>query len=235
MPTDKTMLTVAEVLELPAGDSENATWINPGFIARVDKIVSTKGKQPPYKEMQICTLVDPDHPARELMMTLFRKAAPFREGDVIEVAGKGLRRTEYRGAAQATPGQETTMHVLTAGTGAHRPAARSSAAAGDGEGESFESARPAPDTRGGGRDKGEHGRDDSHAHRAGPINGQTVGMAVKLAGDILIHNCLSGTPQTPVDITTLENRLVDVASQIIRASQRLEAGKLSDPGEPVDF
>lgn len=152
------LMTVGEVLELPVGDSEKAVWID-GFTALVVKIVATETKKRPVREMNICTLVDPnDDRGPELGMTIFGPVR-FREGDVIEVSGKGLRRTEYDGIQQATPGRDTDIHVLEAA-----PAGRSRA-------EERQPARrepdrreerrePAPDTRGGSRDKGEHGRDE---------------------------------------------------------------------------
>lgn len=112
MPTDKQMLTVAEVLKLTPGDEQNATWINPGFIAYVKQVTTTAAKKS-GKPMHICTLCDPDG-SYELGMTLFTPTIPFGEGDTIEVAGKGLRRTAYNGLAQATPGRETEIHVVQA-------------------------------------------------------------------------------------------------------------------------
>lgn len=65
------------------------------------------------------------------------------------------------------------------------------------------------------------------------VNGQTVGMAVKLAGDILLHAATAES--LPVDLSTLQDRLVNIASEIIRASQRLESGQLTPDSQDVPY
>lgn len=103
------MLSVAEVFEMTPGDSQNATWINPGMIAVVAKIQATKVKAT-GRPMNICTLRDQTGSA-EISMTVF-SAVNFGEGDVIEVGGQGFRRTEYNGMAQVTLGKTPEIHVL---------------------------------------------------------------------------------------------------------------------------
>jgi hypothetical protein len=120
------MLTVSEVLELVPGDDQNATWINPGFIGYVKNVTITNAKKS-GKPMHICTLCDPDG-SYVLGMTVFTPTIPFAEGDTIEVSGKGLRRTEFNGNAQATPGRETEIRVVQAPNHA-APARKSSAPA----------------------------------------------------------------------------------------------------------
>lgn len=112
------MLSVAEVLELMPGDEKDATWINPGFRAIVSKIVKAKGKKSPFRPMVICTLVGTND-VGELGMTVFQASVPFNEGDEIEVSGQGLRRTQYNGIEQASPGKGTTFHVITKGDRGH--------------------------------------------------------------------------------------------------------------------
>ena len=119
------MLSVAEVCEMQPGDEHNATWINPGFIARVGEIQSTNVKKT-GKPMHICTLHDTVGSA-SISMTVFTNKPGFDTGDTIEVSGKGLRRSEFRGLDQVSVGRETEIHVVSAGAA---PAPRAAASAG---------------------------------------------------------------------------------------------------------
>lgn len=141
------MLSVAEVFEMQAGDEQNATWINPGFTAVVENVKSTKTQK--GQTMNICTLQDQTGSAR-ISMTVFGPVK-FSEGNVIEVSGQGLRRTEYKGLAQVSLGKATEVHVIGASVHHQDQAARK------------ENLEPAVN--------------GSKQH----INGQTVGMAVKEA------------------------------------------------------
>lgn len=107
--TEEKMLSVAEVFEMTPGDEQNATWINPGFTAVVSDIKATQVKST-GRTMNICTLQDQTGSAK-ISMTVF-SAVKFSKGDVIEVRGAGLRRTEYNGLAQVSMGKATEIHVL---------------------------------------------------------------------------------------------------------------------------
>lgn len=152
MPTKKEMLSVAEVYEMEPGTEDAAAWINPGFVATVVKIVRTQTKRPPRKDMFICTLKDDVNDKVEISMTLF-ESCPFDEGDVIEVEGKGLRRTEYNDLAQVSVGRETKVHKI--GRSVTHEAKKESEAKSDGA--------PA----------------GSSSSSASSFHGATVGMAVK--------------------------------------------------------
>lgn len=151
MPEKETMLSVAEVFELQPGTEEDPTWVNPGMLATVAKIVNTKVKQGRMegRTMNICTLRDTVGSA-EISMTLFQ-AAKFKEGDVIELSGGGIRRTEYKGMAQVTMGKNSQVHLV--GKGVHH----------EDQERRKENLEPAPN--------GTKQR----------VNGQTVGMAMKEA------------------------------------------------------
>ncbi len=213
------MLSVAQVLEMTPGDDQNATWINPGFVAVVSEIKSTKAKSS-GKPMHICTLKDTQIDA-EIMLTVFRPSVPFSQGDTIEVTGQGLRRTEYNGAEQATMGKGTEIHVVRKG-GQSRPSngpgtARQAQPTQQAQEESFENAAPVGRTSA----PTNHRQEANLVDRPNPVNGQTVGMAVKAAVDILIHN------QTPVDLAKLQNNVEAIASCLIAASRRLESGAVA--------
>jgi len=107
MATEK-MLSVEEVLELVPGDQDNATWVNPGMTAVVRSIKRTNTKKGGV--MNICTLGSQTGSA-EISMSVFA-AVKFNEGDLIEISGQGLRRTEYNGLQQVSLGKNTEIHVL---------------------------------------------------------------------------------------------------------------------------
>lgn len=102
------MLSVAEVCELQPGDEQNATWINPGFTGVVRTITKRAKKAGGF--FWPCVIADTTGSATvEVSFFLVPK---FSEGDLIEISGQGLRRTEYNGKAQAAIGKATEVHVL---------------------------------------------------------------------------------------------------------------------------
>lgn len=135
MPTNNVMLSVSQVCALAPGDEQNASWINPGFSGVVNQITNkTYGGG---KTMYVCIIGDVNKPDM-VEMTLF-KPTPFKEGDLIDVRGKGLRRTEYQGKAQVSVGKETQFAV----SGGRKPALAPPTAARPAQ-------TPRNDTRGGG-------------------------------------------------------------------------------------
>lgn len=228
MPTATESISVAEVLEMHPGDENNPTWLN-DVVATVLSIASkTTRTNKPYWP---CELVDTVNASAVISMTVWQ-APRFKQGDTINITGKGARLTEYEGHYQITLGKQSEVHVTNAGGGGGaggKPAARRSAPANERQEANLED-RPAA---GAGSPA-----DRSGPAAAGPINGQTVGMAVKAAVDILIHNAgaVDG-PAAPVDLPTLQKKVETIAMTIISASRRLEAGKVAapDPGEDVPF
>ncbi len=187
------MLSVAEVCELPAGDADNATWINPGFTATV--LTITKKETKAGKSFWPCILQDTTGSAK--IEVSFFTAPRFDEGDVITISGQGLRRTEYQGKPQAAIGQKTEVHVTEKGTG------RKSA--------------PLAERREQPQD-----RAPAASGAAQPVNGQTVGMAMKEALALLTSD---GT--LALDTPEFWAAVHRTASDIIRVSQLLEKGKLA--------
>lgn len=111
MPTTtEKMLSVAEVCELQPGDDQNATWINPGFTGVVRTITKKTKKAGGF--FWPCVIADTTGSAT--IEVSFFQAPKFSEGDVIELSGSGLRRTEYNGKAQAAIGKQTEIHVVGA-------------------------------------------------------------------------------------------------------------------------
>ena len=208
------MLTVAQVLELVPGDEQNATWINPGFIAVVREIKSTKTKST-GKPMHICTLEDTTNPGIEISMTTFTPSAGFSQGDTIQVEGKGLRRSEYNGLAQVSIGRETEIHILKRAAGGSKAAAPSTA-------KQNAPVQPPPNST------------PVEGQRPMPM-GVTVGMAINNAVQILIHNAKAeGDVGAPIDLSKLRANVEAVAIDLIIASRRLETGQVA-PSEDVPY
>lgn len=208
MAKDKTMLRVAEVFEMEPGTEEKAAWVNPGMtgIVTAIKVMKSKKGQP----MFLCTLKDADGSA-EIHMTLFdhcatSKGEAIKEGFVLEIFGKGLRRTEYKDLQQISLGRDTEIHKV--GESAHyKPSATAGAAGGE-------------RATSGGAPAGERAASTE-------IYGGTVGMAMKEA--MALHT-------RGLDGEHLNNALCsplfwgavhETASDVIRLSIALERGKLA--------
>lgn len=140
--------------------------------------------------------------AAEISMTVF-SAIKFAEGDLIEVSGQGLRRTVYNQLQQVTPGQKTEIHIL--GRSAHAPEQAERKAAGQ------------PPVSGNG---------------SFPVNGQTVGMAMK-EGLALAGMAAGGVTRDVLKDPLFWQDVKTYAGNIIRISRSLEAGKLSAPSWPT--
>jgi len=118
------MLSVAEVFELPAGKPDEPTWINPGVSGVVRTMTERKTKT--GKQLWNCVLADQTGSAT--VDVSFFSAPFFKEGDLIELSGQGLRRTEYNGKAQVSLSAKTEIHRL--GTSVHHQEQAQAAAEG---------------------------------------------------------------------------------------------------------
>jgi len=107
---NESMLSVAEVFELPAGKPDEPTWINPGCSGVVRSMTERKTKT--GKHLWNCVLADQTGSAT--VEVSFFSAPSFKEGDLIELSGQGLRRTEYNGKAQMSLSAKTEIHRLGA-------------------------------------------------------------------------------------------------------------------------
>lgn len=186
MATDPKMLSVAEVCEMQAGDKENTVWINPGFVGVVRSINPRVGA----KKTWPCMIADTVG-SSTIEICLFQ-APKFNEGDLIEISGKGLRRTEYNGKPQAAIGKDTEIHVL--GRSVHHEEQKERAATSQ------------PSVNG----------------QLQPVPGQSVGMAIKEALTALVPG-----NQARLNSTSFWFEVHQFASDVIRISRQLEAGKLA--------
>lgn len=204
--TENPLMSVAEVLEIvPSDDS----WVNDGFVALVRSI-----KPPPanaQKKFWKCVLGDTTGGA-SINLTLF--AAPkFREGDTIEVVGKGIKRKDYNGTPEVSIGKTTEFHVVTrASAGSPPPQSQASPS------------EPEPH-----QSPNEHGA----GHTSSPVNqyihGQTVGMAMKEALTLVTRDMKADQLLVAMGTPLFWQHVHMAASDIIRVSLVLEKGKLAAP------
>lgn len=220
MSKNTAMLTVGQVLELAPGDKQNATWINPGFVGQIESIESfTSNKGDRFFNVGV---VDPDN-ANIAIGTLLSNDPKFKEGDIVEFSGKGLRRTEYKNKAQFSTGRDTDIIVTRSGVS--HPATRSAATNG--------AARPA--ANGGQSAPPSSSGSPSAAHA--PIFGATVGMAMKeaLALAVMEHGGIPALDDTtnpdaspsPLKDPAFWGRVHEIASDICRVSLLIEKGKIA--------
>lgn len=216
MSTNK-CLTIAEVCQMRDGE-----WVNEGVIARVstieNKTAGPKAKKPGSK-FWVVTLVAEDGPENVELSLFF--APKFREGDLIELTGKGIKFTQNNYGNKLSIGQETEITVVSNATRERAPAPRSSATQ--------------DDSRGGNSPAGSHEPTETkHSLYIQPpagvrINGQTVGMAMKESLALLTKDLTPEQVVQRVVQPAFWEAVHEVASDVIRVSLILEAGKLAKP------
>lgn len=200
MPTERP-LSVAEACELPAGDADNPAWVNAGVtghVASVTERATQKGGK-----MWVCVLRDTTGSAT-IEFSMFT-APKFNPGDLIDVTGKGLRRTDYNGKAQLSLGKSCEVHRLgrvVEPEPAPGPGPQVVHRDGVVEPEDCDPNGPAP------------------LH---PVMGQTVGMAIKEAITLVDPNGFTGLINSP----DYWRAVHAAASDIIRVSRLLERGQLA--------
>lgn len=218
------MLSVAEVFELVPGDEQNATWINPGFIAEVLAIETRKSKA--GKSFWTIGLGDTTGDA-QIGMSVF--AAPkFRQGDTIEVSGQGLRRTEYNGNAQVTMGKNTEVHVVN--TTSAEPTAQLAPASDRQTRGTVDTEKFKRDARAAVQSHQEQAPDNYQPPTRTPVYGATVGMAVNQAMETIRY---AYTPNemramlTPMGRPDFMAIVWEFASDLIRCANSLEKGNIA--------
>lgn len=124
-------------------------------------------------------------------------APRFSEGDQIEIVGKGIKRKEYNGEAEIGLGKTSEIHVI--GHSVHHEEQQARAAEGQ------------PALNG----------------QLQPIHGQTVGMALKLALDLLTRDVEAAGLHATLNNQDFWKLVHVVSSDIIRVSAMIEHGKLA--------
>jgi|GEM_PF-2950233 len=195
-------ITIAELLEIPVGQKDAPSWVNDEFEAVLSNIIPAQGKGPTK-----CTLSDPDNSSIRIIGCFFGgKVITRYENKLCLFGGQGMSRTEFNGTDQLTMGAKVTINVLAEYAQNTAPAPRAA------------STLPGQS----GNYAGNHDR-SSTTPAIVPINGQTVGMAVKEALTIVRED----GPDWSSPVTW--KAVHEVASDIIRLSRLLEMGKLAAP------
>lgn len=202
MPNNN-QITLGQVLEMAPGDKNSPAYINgefDGLISNIEqKTVQSTGK--PYWKM---TVSDPDAPDIRLDVTMFTNPAKFTNR-LCHFSGNGMTRKEYNGTPELGIGKNTIIQILS--TTQPAPVQQQRTQTRQAAPQPQRAATPAPRQQ------------SAPAANAAPmvIDGQTIGMALKLAGDFMISHGL------PLDSQTLH----EYASDIIRVSAALKKGKIA--------
>jgi len=200
-------LTIAQLLELPAGSKESPQYVNDAFIAVVSGCKPPSGRMP-----GTARLTDPDT-GISIVGKFFGRDPGRYDGQLVRFSGSGMSRTEYNGTQQVVIGDKATINVERAAT----PAARA--------------ATPPPPFAGAGAQAPLPLPAPTAAH-APAVFGATVGMALNNACTIIRDDYLADfTAAQRVNYykgMEFSRDLYTLASDIIRISRVLEAGKLAD-------
>lgn len=187
------------------------------MIAVVDEIKTMSSKKT-GKNFWPVLLSDAENESAVIGCSFF-SAPKFKQGDTIELAGSGMRRTEYQGKAQISVGKSTTVHVINAALAkaALQPTKRQDAPAAQLQQQRAASPAPAGPSR--------------YDQPGSPVNGQTVGMAMKEALPLVVM--AHGGVGDGACLKSVEfwRDVHTVASDIIRTSRSLEAGILAAPAK----
>lgn len=123
------VITVAELLEMQAGDKQNTTWINDDFEAVMTDVKAGQ-------KVTTAILSDPHSPNIRIAATFFGRDCSRFDGKLCHFSGKSMTRTEYKGTQQVTIGDKATVQVLgaaPAGAAKSVPAAGGSAGSAGGK------------------------------------------------------------------------------------------------------
>lgn len=210
MPSSST-ITIAELLEIPAGEKGSPSWVNSDFVALVSHCKAPAGKLPGQ-----ATLADPDT-GITIVGKFFGRDPGRYEGQTVRISGSGMTRTAYNGTEQVTIGDKATISVeRAAAPAAAKPATPPPTTA---------HAPAAPATQG-------QGQLSPATPAALAVFGATVGMALNNACTIIRDDYLADfTAPQRVNYykgTEFSRDLWQLASDIIRVSRILESGKLAD-------
>ncbi len=195
---------IAAIVALPAGTEQNVSWINGGVLGTCRELTPKQSKA--KQTYWAVKLSDPSgHPLIETV--LFTPVPGFAVNDVVQILGKGLRRTEYNGNPQIALSKNAVITVVAGGQvsgGATSQPAPQSASNGP---------RTAPE-----RPLDYMDGPPRRSTQVGPltVNGATVGMALKAALDLHARNVV------PPYGKNFWDDVEATAQQIIAMSARLE-------------
>jgi hypothetical protein len=205
--------TVYDVLQIQPGTRDQKSWVDLEFEAVVSNVRPGSGRKPTKAKLS-----DPHNPNVSIEASFFggRNVAGFA-GKICLFSGQGMTMGEYNGVSEITIGDKTHVNV------------QGPAPAGGGNATQTQQRAPRDDTRGGGQEP-QHDNPPPAAAGPRPIEGATVGMALKEASTAILkaHELDSSTsvmaylkgPNYSKDLFTL-------TSDIIRVSMLIQSGKLA--------
>ncbi len=195
--------TIYDLLQLQAGDKDNATWINDEFEAVVSDIKSGQ-------KSNSCKLSDPHNPGVSITAVFWDQRDLSRfNGCVCHFAGQGMKRTEYKGEQQVSMSAKSTVNIVGRATNQ----GGQNASSGQPQGQQRPAGNPAP-----------------AAGAPGVLHGATVGMAINQANGIIIAGAKDMKPEDRekfFDSPAYSRTLWTIASDIVRIALLMEKGKLA--------
>lgn len=201
-------MSLSEVIRLP-----DQSWVNDGLTASVVSI-ERKTSNKTKRDFWVCQLACLLDPATTVELAIFT-APKFREGDTIELSGKGIKFEDGQYGAKVSMSKTTEVRVVNLSPASRAPTATRPAAPAGGRDDSRGGNAPQEPTN----DTGPCGR----------IQGQTVGMALKEALVLLSKDQPNAALKAQLTSPTFWSAVHEVASDIIRVSRVLEAGHLAKP------
>lgn len=143
---------------------------------------------------------DPDTPSISIKVTVFGRSLKAFAGKVCLFGGQGIKKKSFRGSPELSLGEKATINVIGSHTGTPKAQGGASEAAG----------------------KAPNGAN----HAKGAPEGQTLGMALKAAVDILLHN--ARVNNEAIDEDSFTDPLYRIASRIMRTNRYMAAGNLAE-------
>lgn len=103
--------TIYDLLQLPAGDKQNASWVNDEFEGVVSDV--KKGQK-----STSCKISAPHNPGVSITGVFWDQRDLSRfVGCVCHFAGQGMKRTEYKGEQQVSFSEKSTVNMVGRHTG----------------------------------------------------------------------------------------------------------------------
>lgn len=201
--------TIYDLLQLQAGDKDNATWVNDEFEAVVSDIKNGQ-------KSNSCRLSDPHNPGVQITAVFWDQRDLSRfNGCVCHFAGQGMKRTEYKGEQQVSMSAKSTVNIVGRATN------QGGQNAGSGQPQGQRQGNPA-------------GAGPGPSSASSAIHGATVGMAINQACG-LIKDTQQPLELSYLHSPAFSKDLYLIASDIIRISRVLESGKLApNPAQRAD-
>lgn len=209
------ILSVEQVLEMQPGDE---SWVNGDIRARVIAIENKTGKPPGNKKFWKIELGSDTSGAR-IFMTVFM-APRFGPGSLIDITGKGIKRSQFNGDDEIKIGNKVEIHLVEAAGNRPPPPQQTPPPARTAQ----------DDQRGGAPPPREHQETLPGTETAAntfPMEGQTVGMVMKEARELVQYTLGENLTEESLDQPEIYALIWRVASALAKISNKLKKGNLA--------